>query len=213
LPSRRSRQRRRHRGRSCPLWLGQVPQRVLKFCGAPTLSKEKFPYNDVWPYLHQMINAFTPDRLFWGSDTRAASIRALQRVVVLQRCPQLLRDTNELSAGKGEDASGAIHGATLAEGAGTTQPSAGLRARLTYGIEARISALHRDRNRMDRCRCLQLGLALASPSAYGMTRFLEHRSPNHPRRRLKPSFEVTLSRMVPAAPRGTGIPVCQAQCG
>ena len=73
----------------------------VKFCGAPTLSKEPFPYNDVWPYLHQIINAFTPDRLFWGSDytrMRYFNQRPLSDWWYYSDVLNYLRDTNELSA-------------------------------------------------------------------------------------------------------------------
>jgi predicted TIM-barrel fold metal-dependent hydrolase len=92
------------------LALAKYPNVHVKFCGAPTLSKEKFPYNDVWPFVHQMVNAFTPDRLFWGSDyTRMRSRPADLRKPGDGQPPRTewwfysdvlnyLRDTNELSA-------------------------------------------------------------------------------------------------------------------
>jgi predicted TIM-barrel fold metal-dependent hydrolase len=83
------------------LALAKYPNVHVKFCGAPTLSREKFPYNDVWPYLHQMINAFTPYRLFWGSDyTRMRHFSRAPRSEwwFYSDVLNFLRDTNELSA-------------------------------------------------------------------------------------------------------------------
>jgi predicted TIM-barrel fold metal-dependent hydrolase len=48
--------------------LAQYPNVAIKFCGAHTLSKQPYPHLDVWPYALQMVEAFTPDRLMWGSD-------------------------------------------------------------------------------------------------------------------------------------------------
>jgi len=50
------------------LSLAQFPNVHVKFSGAPVLSREAYPHRDVWPYLHQVINAFGPQRLMWGSD-------------------------------------------------------------------------------------------------------------------------------------------------
>jgi predicted TIM-barrel fold metal-dependent hydrolase len=83
------------------LALAKYPNVHVKFCGAPTLSKEKFPYNDVWPYLHQIIDAFTPDRLFWGSDytrMRGFNQRPFSDWWYYSDVLNYLRDTNELSA-------------------------------------------------------------------------------------------------------------------
>ncbi len=91
------------------LALAKYPNVHVKFCGAPTLSKEKFPYNDVWPFLHQIVNAFTPDRLFWGSDYTRMRARPADEGGFNNPPPRsewwyysdvlnYLRDTNELSA-------------------------------------------------------------------------------------------------------------------
>jgi L-fuconolactonase len=50
------------------LSLAQFANVQVKFSGAPALSREPYPHHDVWPYLHQVINAFGPERLMWGSD-------------------------------------------------------------------------------------------------------------------------------------------------
>jgi L-fuconolactonase len=50
------------------LSLAQFPNVHVKFSGAPVLSRTPYPHPDIWPYLHQVVNAFGPDRLMWGSD-------------------------------------------------------------------------------------------------------------------------------------------------
>jgi predicted TIM-barrel fold metal-dependent hydrolase len=83
------------------LALAKYPNVHVKFCGAPTLSNEKYPYKDVWPYLHQIVNAFTPDRLFWGSDytrMRYFNQRPFSDWWYYSDVLNYLRDTNELSA-------------------------------------------------------------------------------------------------------------------
>lgn len=48
--------------------LATFPNVAIKFSGALTLSRQPYPHSDIWPYLETMIEAFTPDRLMWGSD-------------------------------------------------------------------------------------------------------------------------------------------------
>jgi predicted TIM-barrel fold metal-dependent hydrolase len=48
--------------------LAQYENVAVKFSGATTLSLEPYPHRDIWRGLHQIIDAFTPARLFWGSD-------------------------------------------------------------------------------------------------------------------------------------------------
>jgi predicted TIM-barrel fold metal-dependent hydrolase len=50
------------------LSLAQLPNVALKFSGVPTLSLARYPYADLWSSLHQIVDAFGPERLMWGSD-------------------------------------------------------------------------------------------------------------------------------------------------
>lgn len=50
------------------LALAKYPNVAVKFCGAPALSEEPYPYNDLWPYVGRFIDAFGADRLMWASD-------------------------------------------------------------------------------------------------------------------------------------------------
>lgn len=48
--------------------LARYPNVHVKLCGLPVLSREAYPFADTRPYLTQVIDAFTPDRLMWASD-------------------------------------------------------------------------------------------------------------------------------------------------
>lgn len=87
------------------LSLAQFPNVFVKFSGAPTLSREPFPHKDLWPNLHKIVNAFSPDRLFWGSDFTRMRSRPAPEGGPAPRSEwrfysdalNYLRDTNELS--------------------------------------------------------------------------------------------------------------------
>jgi predicted TIM-barrel fold metal-dependent hydrolase len=40
----------------------------VKLCGLPLLSREAYPFADIWPHLDRVLDAFGPDRLLWASD-------------------------------------------------------------------------------------------------------------------------------------------------
>lgn len=50
------------------LELADFPNVRVKLTGAPSYSVEPYPFGDVWPHLHRMVEAFGVDRLMWGSD-------------------------------------------------------------------------------------------------------------------------------------------------
>ncbi len=50
------------------LALAQYPNVRVKISGACTLSKEAFPYNDIWEPVMRIIDAFGLDRCMWGTD-------------------------------------------------------------------------------------------------------------------------------------------------
>ena len=50
------------------LQLSQFPNVAVKFSGAPALSRETYPFADLWPSLHKVVYAFGPERLMWGAD-------------------------------------------------------------------------------------------------------------------------------------------------
>jgi predicted TIM-barrel fold metal-dependent hydrolase len=41
---------------------------AVKATGAPGYSTAAYPYRNIHPYLHQIYDAFGPERMFWGTD-------------------------------------------------------------------------------------------------------------------------------------------------
>ena len=88
------------------LGLAKYPNVHVKFSGAPLLSSEPYPHKDLWPQLHKIIDAFTPDRLMWGTDfTRmrwvpgpGAQLAPRNQWRLYSDCLNYLRDTSELGA-------------------------------------------------------------------------------------------------------------------
>jgi L-fuconolactonase len=73
--------------------LAQYPNVAVKISAAMTLSKEKFPYKDLWPPIHKIISAFRLDRVMWGSDwTRVLHVNTYAQDVIW------ITETSELSA-------------------------------------------------------------------------------------------------------------------
>ena len=57
------------------LKLAQYENVAIKITGACTLSKEPFPYNDLWDPLGHIFDAFGFERCLWGTDwTRAVNL-------------------------------------------------------------------------------------------------------------------------------------------
>ena len=56
------------------LALARHPNVVIKITGACTLSREPFPFDDIWDPVCRVIDAFGIDRCLWGTDwTRAVN--------------------------------------------------------------------------------------------------------------------------------------------
>lgn len=50
------------------LRLASLPNVALKCTALPTLSRSAYPFVDLWPFLHRLIEAYSPERLMWGTD-------------------------------------------------------------------------------------------------------------------------------------------------
>ena len=48
--------------------LAKYPNVAVKLCGVPALSEDVYPFDDVWPAVHEVLGAFGTDRVFWASD-------------------------------------------------------------------------------------------------------------------------------------------------
>jgi len=65
---------------------------AIKITGACTLSREPYPYNDIWDPVCRVIDAFGIDRCLWGTDwTRAINFLTLEQGV------DAFRATNRIS--------------------------------------------------------------------------------------------------------------------
>ena len=64
------------------LELAKRPNAVIKVSGACTLSKEPFPYNDIWDPLARIFDAWGLERCLWGTDwTRAYAVCNYEQAV------------------------------------------------------------------------------------------------------------------------------------
>jgi L-fuconolactonase len=50
------------------LALAKFDNVAVKCSGAAILSTQPYPFADLWPHLHQVIDAFGAERVMWGSD-------------------------------------------------------------------------------------------------------------------------------------------------
>ena len=74
------------------LALATHPNVAVKVSGAPTLSRERYPFDDIWPKIHRILAAFGLERSMWGSDfTRVAELHDYHEAL------DFVRETNELS--------------------------------------------------------------------------------------------------------------------
>ena len=74
------------------LALGALPNVAIKITGACTLSREAYPYKDIWDPLARIFDAFGIERCMWGTDwTRAVKLLTYQQGV------DAFRNTDRLS--------------------------------------------------------------------------------------------------------------------
>jgi len=50
------------------LALARYPNVYVKLCGLPVLTHADYPFEDTWPFLDAVIDAFGVERLMWASD-------------------------------------------------------------------------------------------------------------------------------------------------
>ncbi len=78
------------------LALAKLPNVTMKITGACTLSKEAYPYNDIWDPVCRMIDAFGIDRCLWGTDwTRAVSLLTYAQGVDAFRATKRISDSDK----------------------------------------------------------------------------------------------------------------------
>jgi len=76
--------------------LAQYENVAIKITGACTLSKEPYPYNDIWDPLSRVFDTFGFDRCIWGTDwTRATNLLTYQQGVDTFRNSDRLSDVDK----------------------------------------------------------------------------------------------------------------------
>ena len=76
------------------LSLAEYDNVAIKISGACTLSREPFPYPDIWEPLTRVFDAFGFDRCMWGTDwTRAVSLLTYEQGVEAFRVGDWLSDS------------------------------------------------------------------------------------------------------------------------
>jgi predicted TIM-barrel fold metal-dependent hydrolase len=61
------------------LALARYPNVAVKLCGAPLLSQQPYPFDDVWPHLARVFEAFGFERVMWASDYTRLRLADLPR--------------------------------------------------------------------------------------------------------------------------------------
>jgi L-fuconolactonase len=75
--------------------LARFPNVAVKWSALPTLSREAYPFSDLWPKLHRVLEAFGLERAAWGSDiTRDGAGHTYAEAV------GFVRETDELDDGE-----------------------------------------------------------------------------------------------------------------
>jgi predicted TIM-barrel fold metal-dependent hydrolase len=80
-----------------PQLLALAPHRnvTVKISGACTLSREPFPYKDIWDPLWRIFDAFGLDRCMWGTDwTRAVALLTYEQGVEAFRVTDRLTESD-----------------------------------------------------------------------------------------------------------------------
>ena len=78
------------------LALAGVPNVAIKITGACTLSREAYPYKDIWDPLARIFDAFGIDRCLWGTDwTRAVGLLTYKQGVEAFRVSDRLSDSDK----------------------------------------------------------------------------------------------------------------------
>jgi L-fuconolactonase len=78
------------------LALAGLPNVAIKITGACTLSREVYPFTDIWDPLMRIVDAFGIDRCLWGTDwTRAVGLLTYKQGVDAFRDSDRLSDSDK----------------------------------------------------------------------------------------------------------------------
>jgi predicted TIM-barrel fold metal-dependent hydrolase len=86
------------------LALARLPNVAVKLSGAPSTSSHPYPYRNIHGYLKHIVDAFGPDRCFWGTDITRMPISWRQCVTMF---------TEEMAWLKGRDLERVMGGAII----------------------------------------------------------------------------------------------------
>jgi predicted TIM-barrel fold metal-dependent hydrolase len=64
------------------LALARYPNVAIKLSAAPSYSSQPYPYRNIHGYVHQIVETFSPERSFWGSDLTRMACSYRQCVVM-----------------------------------------------------------------------------------------------------------------------------------
>ena len=83
------------------LALARLPHVAVKMSGAPSYSSEPYPYRNIHGYLRQILDAFGPQRCFWGTDITRMPCSYRQCVTMFtEELPWLKGGDQELVMGR-----------------------------------------------------------------------------------------------------------------
>ncbi len=83
------------------LALAKYPNVAVKATGAPSYSSASYPFTNIHGYLHQIYDAFGPDRMFWGTDiTRMPCSWRQCATFFTEELPWLSENDKELIMGR-----------------------------------------------------------------------------------------------------------------
>jgi predicted TIM-barrel fold metal-dependent hydrolase len=78
------------------LTLAKLDNVAIKISGACTLSREPYPFGDIWDPVCRMIDAFGIDRCLWGTDwTRAVAFLTFKQGVDAFRATSRISDSDK----------------------------------------------------------------------------------------------------------------------
>ena len=83
------------------LELAKHPNVAVKATGAPSYSSAPYPFSNIHDYLHQVYDAFGPQRMFWGTDITRMPCSWRQCVTLFtEELPWLSESDKELIMGR-----------------------------------------------------------------------------------------------------------------
>ena len=83
------------------LALAKFPNVAVKATGGPSYSSEAYPYSNIHDYIHQVYDAFGPERMFWGTDITRMPCSWKQCITMFtEELPWLSESDKELIMGR-----------------------------------------------------------------------------------------------------------------